>query len=489
MNDFRGLSNRARLAYRHGLDQIRAAFIGSPWGAKGGGWQEHWERARAAGFYASCDGLIVLSTTPPGIEAHADDKAIAERVYTYHLCPSLDADVPAETFQQKKMRADCLAIVMKLSKFIQVSRTVSTRIRDHRLMKIAIETVIDATCNGGWPNCLSTPVEPQLSGTCEAVVALAPLRTREVPDKVMDDAIRYLLSQLDSKDRVWRLVILWSLAEALTFRKSIRSLDFPSLLSMSLGVLEEPVDHLRDEFFPNALGQGDYYHFNASLLGAKTLLRLVGYGQLKQDHIRFAFPIVLRTTENILSNGRYTSDGSQRQARFWEHHQAMTLLAELIELAAKQPDINGVKLMYIEPKHFEKTTFVVQENLAVVLMPFKPNWSNDVFDVIKRTLEAKSFEAWRSDLSFKDDQIMQEIWEHINKARFVIADCTGRNSNVFYELGIAHTIGKPVFICAQKRADIPFDLAAIRSFQYGEPFPTQLRQLQVALEGFVNQLE
>ena len=82
---------------------------------------------------------------------------------------------------------------------------------------------------------------------------------------------------------------------------------------------------------------------------------------------------------------------------------------------------------------------------------------------------------------------MQTIWEHINKARFIIADCTGRNPNVFYELGIAHTIGKKVFLCAQKRKDFPFDISAIRSYEYGI-LPNQIRKLRKELTAFVDSL-
>jgi hypothetical protein len=48
----------------------------------------------------------------------------------------------------------------------------------------------------------------------------------------------------------------------------------------------------------------------------------------------------------------------------------------------------------------------------------------------------------------------------------VIADLSSRNSNVFYETGIAHTLGREVIQIAQSMGDIPFDLRAIRSISY-----------------------
>jgi hypothetical protein len=48
----------------------------------------------------------------------------------------------------------------------------------------------------------------------------------------------------------------------------------------------------------------------------------------------------------------------------------------------------------------------------------------------------------------------------------VVADITGRNPNVFYELGIAHTYGQRVVLLAQGTEDIPFDLQRFRHILY-----------------------
>jgi nucleoside 2-deoxyribosyltransferase len=54
----------------------------------------------------------------------------------------------------------------------------------------------------------------------------------------------------------------------------------------------------------------------------------------------------------------------------------------------------------------------------------------------------------------------------INQAAFIIADVTGRNPNVMYELGIAHTLGKPVIIITQEINKIPFDFKHLRHYVY-----------------------
>jgi hypothetical protein len=48
----------------------------------------------------------------------------------------------------------------------------------------------------------------------------------------------------------------------------------------------------------------------------------------------------------------------------------------------------------------------------------------------------------------------------------IVADCTDRNPNVFYEIGLAHAIGKPTILLTQREEDVPFDLRHWRYIAY-----------------------
>ena len=61
---------------------------------------------------------------------------------------------------------------------------------------------------------------------------------------------------------------------------------------------------------------------------------------------------------------------------------------------------------------------------------------------------------------------MEDVWKGIFQAKVVIADLTSRNPNVYYELGIAHTLGKRFILLAQNIDDIPFDLRHYRCILY-----------------------
>lgn len=93
-----------------------------------------------------------------------------------------------------------------------------------------------------------------------------------------------------------------------------------------------------------------------------------------------------------------------------------------------------------------------------VAMPFAES-IRDVYDhSIVPACAAANLTVGRADEIFGANHVMRDVWSLLLNCNKVIVDCTGRNPNVFYELGIAHTIGKPVMLISQNLDDIPFDL-------------------------------
>jgi nucleoside 2-deoxyribosyltransferase len=81
---------------------------------------------------------------------------------------------------------------------------------------------------------------------------------------------------------------------------------------------------------------------------------------------------------------------------------------------------------------------------------------------------------------FSTDVVIEDVWEGINSSTFVIADVTGRNPNVMYEVGMAHTVGKPVLLMTQTMDDVPFDLKHRRCVVY-EFTPRGCERLEKAI--------
>src|ERR1043165_6182940 len=78
-----------------------------------------------------------------------------------------------------------------------------------------------------------------------------------------------------------------------------------------------------------------------------------------------------------------------------------------------------------------------------VIMPFAPTYQTMYERIIKPAVESADLECVRADEVFSRAQITHEIWQTIRSCRVVLAELTGKNANVLYELGLAHAIGKP----------------------------------------------
>jgi hypothetical protein len=101
-----------------------------------------------------------------------------------------------------------------------------------------------------------------------------------------------------------------------------------------------------------------------------------------------------------------------------------------------------------------------------VLMPFAPAMKPLYDDHIAPVAARVGLSVARADDFFTTAAIISDIWSAIATARVIVADCTARNPNVFYEIGLAHAIGKPVVLITAKGDDVPFDLRHLRYIQY-----------------------
>jgi hypothetical protein len=87
----------------------------------------------------------------------------------------------------------------------------------------------------------------------------------------------------------------------------------------------------------------------------------------------------------------------------------------------------------------------------------------------------------RADDLFRPTPVIDDIWTMVKNANVLIADLTGGNRNVYYELGLAHAIGKPVVLVAPALEDIPFDLRHLRRLIYDRNHPAWGRKLKTEI--------
>jgi hypothetical protein len=115
-----------------------------------------------------------------------------------------------------------------------------------------------------------------------------------------------------------------------------------------------------------------------------------------------------------------------------------------------------------------------------VLMPFEEGLRPIFLDHIKTVAASLNLRVGRADDFFSSNSVVHEIWAAICNAKVVIADCTRRNPNVFYEIGLAHAIGKTTILISQQLEDIPFDLRHLRAIIY-DFTPRGMREFEAVL--------
>lgn len=123
-----------------------------------------------------------------------------------------------------------------------------------------------------------------------------------------------------------------------------------------------------------------------------------------------------------------------------------------------------------------------------VLMPFDEDFQ-EVYDyAIKPAAESLGFICDRADHALGPRAIIRTIIEGMFSADVLVADVTDSNPNVFYELGVAHTIGnKTIVICKKTEEELPFDLASYRVIFYRGGIQG-IKNLRIKLEGDFAQL-
>lgn len=126
-------------------------------------------------------------------------------------------------------------------------------------------------------------------------------------------------------------------------------------------------------------------------------------------------------------------------------------------------------------KRRRKTTKA--KDKCFVISPFG-GWHDDYYtEIFCPSIKAAGLEPARADDLFRSSNIVHDIWHLVSSSRVLLADLTGKNPNVFYELGLAHAARKPVLLLTRTLDDVPFDLQSLRIITYDVEHPSWGRLL------------
>jgi hypothetical protein len=133
--------------------------------------------------------------------------------------------------------------------------------------------------------------------------------------------------------------------------------------------------------------------------------------------------------------------------------------------AAKAERAGHPPELVVRPTVFSVPHVPVEPDLVSVMMPFDAGFAG-VWASIQGACAAAELRCLRADNIWQESVLVQDIFNLLMRSSVVIVDFTGKNPNVMYETGIAHTLGRPVVPIAQALDDIPFDLRHHRFLKY-----------------------
>lgn len=122
-----------------------------------------------------------------------------------------------------------------------------------------------------------------------------------------------------------------------------------------------------------------------------------------------------------------------------------------------------------------------------VIMPFDDD-EKSLCEEFKERFKEK-YDVYNAGDLENQQNILKDIVVGISQSDVIIADLTGLNANVFYELGLAHALSKKVIIITQDIAELPFDIKSYRVIQYSLKFnelPKLIEELSKLLDGAIN---
>jgi hypothetical protein len=119
------------------------------------------------------------------------------------------------------------------------------------------------------------------------------------------------------------------------------------------------------------------------------------------------------------------------------------------------------------------------------IMPFGGDFDKTYFSIWKKAAARAGFILYRNDEGPGGPPILREIRAALKNAKVAIADTTGLNANVMYELGLAHGMRVRTLIVTQNVGELPRDVSHLHCLHYRPADPAWPKQLEEGLVRFL----
>jgi hypothetical protein len=138
----------------------------------------------------------------------------------------------------------------------------------------------------------------------------------------------------------------------------------------------------------------------------------------------------------------------------------------------------------------EKTDLHVDQPSCFVIMPFSETWSDNVYrNLIEPAVNEVNLKCIRGDEIERTGQLNSNIFKTLQKVGLVIAEISSPNPNVYYEIGVADTLGKETLFLYDPGMNnkIPADKVDVHYTEYSQTnLPEAKERLKKELQNIIN---
>ncbi|MFK7923649.1 MAG: hypothetical protein AB8H47_16950 [Bacteroidia bacterium] len=167
----------------------------------------------------------------------------------------------------------------------------------------------------------------------------------------------------------------------------------------------------------------------------------------------------------------------------WSNHEMHTLVKQLIWTQLKlkpyrkqeskadsqlKKDVSKKHLL-VNPS-FKNRDFHPQPMTSLIIMPLEAYWSQPLWDHLNKILGSMGYDTTQASPLFQQN-VIENSWSRMNEVDLIIADLTYKHPDVFYKVGMAHTLGKNVVVISQHARDIPPDFQQFPAIIYDNNLP------------------
>jgi len=169
--------------------------------------------------------------------------------------------------------------------------------------------------------------------------------------------------------------------------------------------------------------------------------------------------------QNLESQIYELSERSNKKASKWEDAYHLQIDGNNV---SKDSSSSNIYLNEFLKSGGIKESDLVEEDFVFVLTPFHSKYDG-VFEAVKLVCEKADIRCIRGDEEYFKGDIFSHILSNIVKAKIIVANISGRNPNVLYELGLAHALDKTTIIVSKLLDDLPIDIKSKRIVTYKTP--------------------